>query len=414
MAYFDSFMRYTPTLREEWETHTQEFLNEEFENSPNVITIGEEKVFGTLEFTPTVCRIMSTLDSKVGDKINDDFRTLFFPNIDYHPCLGQRFKFFDNIWIVYNTDNVNSLNSGCYVRRCNNTINSLDYYGNIHEEPCVIDIKPTKSSFIEREEMWSPTARQIIFYQKNKWTENLGYNSRIMYEGQTYRIGVNLNFDRTSTFDKNSVKFIRAYLDYDLVNEYDNTELQIANYHKPDFSIQVPEKLEMGLTQTGFIPFTVSLGEQDIEEKVYWYSENEEIIKINKFTGEYNTVSEGETFIKVCLQGNEEYFSKIKIVVSDNPINISEIKITPEDYYIPLNQSKTYEVYEVVNGVKQDTAFDFNFLNLSSKYYKATTTANSFTIKNLKMSDNILLKVVIINRNTLESSDIYIELGGLF
>ena len=309
---------------------------------------------------------------------------------------------------------MNSLNSGCYVRRCNNTINSLDYYGNIHEEPCVIDIKPTKSSFIEREEMWSPTARQIIFYQKNKWTENLGYNSRIMYEGQTYRIGVNLNFDRTSTFDKNSVKFIRAYLDYDLVNEYDNTELQIANYHKPDFSIQVPEKLEMGLTQTGFIPFTVSLGEQDIEEKVYWYSENEEIIKINKFTGEYNTVSEGETFIKVCLQGNEEYFSKIKIVVSDNPINISEIKITPEDYYIPLNQSKTYEVYEVVNGVKQDTAFDFNFLNLSSKYYKATTTANSFTIKNLKMSDNILLKVVIINRNTLESSDIYIELGGLF
>ena len=414
MSYYDSFL-YTPMKPlDTWKNQVQELLNEEFTNASNVIMIEEEKEFGTLEFTPKICRVITTLDSKVIDKVNDDYRTLFFKDVNYEPKLGQRYRFLNNIWIVYNTDNHNSLNSGCYVRRCNNTINSLDYYGNLHQEPCVVDIKPTKSSFIQDESMWAPSTRQIIFFQKNKWTEHLGFNSRIMFEDQTYRIGVNLNFDRISTFKKNSIQFVRAYLDLDLVNEYDNKYLQIADYKKPNFNIEVPEELKLLPEVDDYINYTVYLNDIPTEEKVVWYTDNPEIITINKQTGRYQTRDIGEANIIVCLAGNEEYQSQIKITVSSTTEEVSEVVINPQDYYIPLNQTRTYEVYEEINGERQNTAFDFSFSNLNSSYYSVTKTDNSFTISNKKTSDNILLEVELTNRRTAETSKLYIELGGLF
>lgn len=414
MSYYDSFL-YTPMKPiNSWKTQVQELLNEEFTNASNVIMIEEEKEFGTLNFTPKICRVITTLDSKVIDKVNDDYRTLFFNDLEYQPKLGQRYRFLNNIWIVYNTDNHNSLNSGCYVRRCNNTINSLDFYGNLHEEPCVVDIKPTKSSFIQDESMWAPSTRQIIFFQKNKWTKDIGFNSRVMFEDQTYRVGVNLNFDRTSTFEENSVQFVRAYLDLDLVNEYDNKYLQIADYKKPNFVIGVPEQLNLLPNTTDILEYDLYLNGKPIEDKVVWYSDNPSVITISKFTGQYTTKELGEANITVCLAGNEEYKSEIKITVTSEIEEITETIITPQDYYIPLNQSRTYEVYEEVNGEQQDTSFDFEFYNLSKTYYSVSKTDNSFTITNKKTSDSILLEVNIINRRSGETSKIYIELGGLF
>ena len=233
MKYYDSFMATAKTPVELWKEHTQQFLNENFINSSNYLTVGREIGFGTLEFECVSARVMSVLDSKVGDKINDDFKTIFFDDLEYKPPLGARFSFDNNIWIVYSTDNYNSLNSACYIRRCNNTINSLDENGNVHQEPCVVDLKPTRSGFVEDLSMWTPNSRQIIMYQKNDWTKHLDVNSRIMFSNKVYRIGVSLDFNRTETFNKDSINFVTAYLDNDLLNEFDNLELQIADYNTP-------------------------------------------------------------------------------------------------------------------------------------------------------------------------------------
>lgn len=417
MSYFSSFMFSPMKPVEAWKEHTQEFLNEEFENSSNIAVIEEEIEFGSLNFRTIKARVITTLDSKVGDKINDDYRTLFFPILDYVPKLGQRYRFDNNIWIVYNTDNIKSLNSSCYVRRCNNTINTLDYYGNVHREPCVIDLKPTKSSFVEDESMWTVSTRQIIMYQFNKWTENITYNTRIMYEDQVYRIGVNLDFNRLETFNEKSVSFIRAYLDLDLINDYDNKELRIADYHKPDFNIDLGEPFDLLVGATGKFNYSIKRDNEPVPRsaKVIWATSNSSVLKVNKATGEYEALTKGWAKITARLQQNLDYFSSMIINVEDTIKDKYSISISPTDYYIPLNQTKTYEVFEFKNGIQQPTTFTFKVSGLSNKYYTKTVTDNSISIKNKKQNTSVLLSVEIINNRTEEIVDtLYLELGGLF
>ena len=285
MKYYDSFMATAKTPVELWKEHTQQFLNENFINSSNYLTVGRETGFGTLEFECVSARVMSVLDSKVGDKINDDFKTIFFDDLEYKPPLGARFSFDNNIWIVYSTDNYNSLNSACYIRRCNNTINSLDENGNVHQEPCVIDLKPTRSGFIEDLSMWTPNSRQIIMYQKNDWTKHLDVNSRIMFSNKVYRIGVSLDFNRTETFNKDSINFVTAYLDNDLLNEFDNLELQIEDYNPPSQSTG-DKGTQEELFKLTPEDFYVPMGEEK-DYKLLSYYDDEKTVEITPTSNKY-------------------------------------------------------------------------------------------------------------------------------
>lgn len=413
MAYFDDFVTYNTSPYESWTRHTQAFLDEEFINSSNITTIGEEVEFGSLIFEDIPARVTSCLDSKVGDKHNDDFKTVFFPNIDYKPKLGSRFQFDNNVWIVYNTENINSLNSSCYVRRCSNTINSLDYYGNVHREPCVLDIKPTKSSFIEDESLWTVSTRQIIFFQKNQWTEDIAFNSRIMFESQTYRVGVNLNFDRTETFDDSSITLVRAYLDLDLVNDFDNKEYQIADFSMPKFEINIPQSAERGIGYSGVLPVSVYRNDSLVVEDVVYSSTNDNVVSIDE-NGIYTCNGEGTATVRVALKENPLYYSETVYTVNSSPRDVYETKITPDDLHIPLNGSVTYSAIEYMNGVPIGTEFEFSVMDIPSKYYSIEINGNSCTITNKMESSSVLLKLVIKNNRSLEETEYYIELGGLF
>ena len=110
-----------------------------------------------------------------------------------------------------------------------------------------------------------------------------------------------------------------------------------------------------------------------------------------------------------------DYFSSMIINVEDTIKDKYSISVSPTDYYIPLNQTKTYEVFEFKNGIQQPTTFTFKVSGLSNKYYTKTVTDNSISIKNKKQNTSVLLSVEIINNRTEEIVDtLYLELGGLF
>lgn len=315
MKYYDSFITTTKSPVKTWREHTQQFLNENFINASDLTCIGREIEFGTLEFENIPARVTSVLDSKVGDKINDDFKTIFFNDIDYKPPLGARYSFDNNIWIVYSTQNINSLNASCYVRRCNNTINSLDENGKLHEEPCVIDIKPTRSGFTEDETMWTPNSRQIIMYQENKWTQHLDVNSRIMFSNKVYRIGVSLDFNRTETFSKESITLITAYLDNDLLNEFDNLELQIADYNPPSQSTgyDVSQEELFKLTPEDFY---VPMGEGK-EYKLLSYYDDEKTVEITPTSNKYVEAKYDATTEIISIRAKKQWDNGgVEIVVT--------------------------------------------------------------------------------------------------
>lgn len=413
--YYDSFIHNTTKPFDEFHSFEQELINEDFECSPNWYQDIEQEVeFGSLEFKKIDARINQIMDSKVGDRINDDYRKIIFRDLSFKPELGSRYKFDNNIWIVYSTDNIKSVHSSCYIRRCNNTINLQDKYGNIHQEPCIIDIKPTKSGVTEQEYMSTPVARQVLMYQYNEWTKPLFVNSRIMFNRQVYKIGSIMELDRTETFDANSIKFVKCYVDNDLVNEYDNEELQVADYKDYNYSVNVINNLIGTKNGVGTLTATVSLDNEEVNENVYWYSSNEDIISIGKDTGNYQMNNSGKATIYAKMINNENFYSKINVEVSDEQLNIYKNMISPKVDYIPLNNTQEYEVYETLNGNKTDTQFEIKVFGMKDKYYTFNKNGNVFKIKNILQNENDLLQVECTNLRDNSVAKLEIELGGLF
>jgi hypothetical protein len=438
--FYNSFLSYSFHPADEYRRFEQELAFEDFENSPTWYDdIEQETEFGSLEFKKIEARVNQIMDSKVGDRVNDDYRKLIFRNLSFKPELGSRYKFDNNIWIVYSTDNIKSVHSSCYVRRCNNTINIQDKYGKIHQEPCIVDIKPTKSGITEQEYMSVPIARQVLMYQLNEWTKDLFINSRIMFSRQVYKIGSIMELNRTETFNKDSIKFVKCYIDDDLVNNYDNQELQIADYKTYDYSVSTISELKAKQNETGKLIALVNLDDIPTEEQVCWYSSDESIITIDKLTGNYSTKLMGEAFIYAKMLNNEDFYSTIKVEVTEQEIDNSnedlngdeignentpteepvkqvyENIIKPNKEYITLNSTEIYEVYETLNGNKTDTKFEFNVSGMSERYYEFNIiNDNSFSVKNIIQNDDNLLLIECKNLRDNSIVDIEIELGGLF
>ena len=150
MAYYDSFIAINKSPRESYKEQLQEVVNQLFINAPTYYEdVEEEDSFGSQTYHKINVRVNNLVDAKTGQRVNDDFKKLIFEDIHYMPPIGTRYKFNNNIWIVFSTDNVKTDTASVYVRRCNNTLNTQDEYGNIHQEPCYVDYSLTETQIFK-------------------------------------------------------------------------------------------------------------------------------------------------------------------------------------------------------------------------------------------------------------------------
>lgn len=419
MEYFSSFMATSGTPKEDILEQMQEMVNEQFEVASSVQDdIYQEVEFGTLQFKKIEARITHLINSATGDRVGDDFKKITFKDLSFKPKLGSRYKFDENIWLVYATDNIKSATSACYVRRCNNTMGMLDKYGNVHREPCYIEYKPTKTSVGEYDNITLPFTKQILYCQLNDWTKNVGISSRFMFGGDVFKISDRVKFNQTETFNANSAAINRYYMDYDNKNEYDNETLQVADYKLPDYTISVQSPLIVQANATATLTATVLLDNVQVDEDVVWYSSNTQIITVNKDTGEYVAKANGNAIIYAKLKGNEYFQSAISVEVVSPLDYVYESKITPFETYIPLGTTQNYAIYKYCNGVPTEAIFTITASQLDNSYFDLTIIdGNHFSIKNKKQNNDTLLKVVAETGNALLEENtvtIYIELGGIF
>lgn len=94
------------------------------------------------------------------------------------PELGTRYRFDNNIWMVFSTDNIKTDTSSAYLRRCNNVLTIEDKYGNIHQEPCYIDYKITESQLFKEWTLDVPQGRIYVTCQLNQHTQDVDINKR--------------------------------------------------------------------------------------------------------------------------------------------------------------------------------------------------------------------------------------------
>lgn len=416
MAYYDNFITIVPNPRDSYLTQQQEIINQLFVNSPTYFTdVEEEKVAGTLIFDSVLVRINNLIDAKSGRRVNDDFKKIIFSDTTYAPSIGSRFRFEDNIWLTFSTDNIKTSTAAVYVRRCNNTLNYQDRYGNVHQEPCYVDYGVTEAQVFKEYSVNIPRGRIVVFCQLNEHTKNININSRYILGQDAYRVRYRDRFDKRYTFDKNSVGILYLQLEYDNVAESDNLELEVADYLDYNFSIETIAHFTNVVGTVKQLSAMVLLNGENVtnEYPVTWRSTNTNIATITS-DGVLHLDGVGECDVVCTLVNKESVFYGVHVsVVEEIHDFTSNNIIMPDITYVRQNSSQEYKVYEYINGEATDTPFTIKAYDVPKSYYKMETGDNKFIIYGIKPFD-IPLRVVCTNRNTNREVEISIELGGLF
>ena len=412
MNYYDTFVQMNKSPKDSFKDSLQALVNQKFAVSSTYFSdIEEEKEFGTLEFKKIKARVNTLVDAKTGQRINDDYKKIIFPDIDYQPSIGTRYRFDDNVWIVFSTDNIKTATSAVYVRRCNNTINTQDIYGNIHCEPCYIDYKVTENQIFRNYSVDVPSGRIYVECQKNQYTQNIAVNTRMLFDEEAYKVRQRSKFDRRNTFDKDSSKLVSFYADVDNLAEDDNIELGIANYK--DYIWRIDAESIFGIPdEVGTLTYKVYLNDEIVDTTVKWISTNPEIATIDE-NNNYTLLKEGECYFEGTIEGKEGFIKRVLVKSDSSHIDTYTTMLFPETFYICLNETINYTIYEYKNGQLIDTKFEIECFDVPEKNYSFVTDGNHFSITNLKSVNDVLLKIKYTNTRSKESRYILVELGGI-
>lgn len=417
MKYYDTFISNTPEPYDRWHDAMQALIDKTFTNSSTYQKSGieEEIAFGTLEFKPIICRVTTLIDATTGQRVNDDYRKIIFPDTKHCPELGTRYRFENNIWIVYSLENILTATSSVYVRRCNNTINTEDKYGNIHKEPCVIDYKINETQLQRSTEMEVPNSRLQVFCQDNVYSDRFSINNRFIFGSSVYKIRSRGDYDLRETFNSGSQKIINFYVDLDNISDDDRFDLGIANYVEHNYTaIITTGNIENVIGFTGKLNAQVLLDGEETDEEVIWESTSPSVAEIDPYTGEFKLLKLGECGFIATMVNKPDVTSAVQVKVSNVLPMVSKIVIDPVSKFVKLNARQTFSVYEYVNNVATNTAFTFTFSGANSRYYKISDVdGNHFTVLNLRPSDERLIVSCVSDTSNTRITEFEIELGGL-
>lgn len=415
MAFYDFYMQAVSNPKQAWKEGFQALVDDQFENASTVqFDVEEEDSFGTLKFHPIECRINSLVDAKTGQRVNDDYKKIIFPDLDKAPDLGTRYRFDNNIWIVFSTDNIKTDTSSAYLRRCNNVLTIEDKYGVIHHEPCYIDYKVTETQLFKEYTMDVPSGRIQVSFQLNEHTDGVKIANRYIFDGGVYKVRELNKFDRQYTFQKHSASLIFCYMDVDEINPADRFDINVADYFIPAYRVEGHDVAEGFVGTSGKIDYTVYFIDKITDEAVYFESSDRNICLINQYNGEYHLLNKGSCTITIRMFNNPDIYTVISVTaIEDTGDNSVLDRVTPDVNYIRLNETLAWDIYSYVNNKRTDDKFEIKAYDVPTYCFDLYTTENSFSIHYKQLYDGVL-RIVCTNLNTNTDTMFFIELGGVW
>ena len=403
MSYYDSFLKVNGSLHDKWYQASTELQQMQFDDTSTVWDDIEEEIsFGTLKFQPIRARVTTIIDVKTGQRNGDNFRKIIFYDYTHRPVAGTRYRFDDNIWIVFATKNLKVSSSSVYVYRCNNTLNTQDRYGNIHREPCYMDYKLNETQLTQEDTIEVPNGRLNLICQVNEWTKDWDVGKRFILGKDVYKIRYRAKYERNKTFDEDSVTVAQFYVNYDNKQVNDNFALQIADYLENIYNISCDEDLSNIVGYVGKLTPQVTMNGNVVDEELIFTTTDSSIVSV-KNDGTYTMNSVGTAKILIQMKNKPSCIKSVNMTVGEEVSD--DIELVPDIRNIKLNCSVKYSIAsnsDVSISVQSDNP---------RYYYKYKLIDNkTFEIKNMKQSK---FPVVITCTDGNITKEFEITLGGL-
>ena len=341
----------------EWREEQQAFVSEMFDNSTIVRhDVYEENYPFDFNFVNNPdCWVSTVLDVTTGMvKNSDDYRSLYFKNIDHEVGRGRYFKWLDNYWIVYETT-THELEtiSTCNIRRCNNWLKWLNDKGEVITYPCVIEGDLTSANAQVAKTITQANSHINVIVQGNKDTLSIVKNSRFMFNHNVYKFYSINNYMQVDYVDDNApLLFMDFYLDMEI--DEDNIAENLADDLRNQYHIECNVKQLTGqIGNEGVIIPTVYRNNKTIDDvRMEFVSSDDSIITVDK-DGNYLMHSNGEAVISVQILGNEISKIDIPIIVTDVSQITYSIIVNPIVSKLRKGLSVTFSA-KIVNNLNEE------------------------------------------------------------
>lgn len=323
-------------------------------------------------------RAVRLLDnSAVGTSFHDSWRTVVFEreDITYIPQ-GTKFWFANACWIAYNPDNIGSVKASAIVRKCDVVWHSMDYYGNEHEEPFILNRVPTKAND-NRYQEHGATAEHYLecVMQANRWTKNLRENDRMILGNAAYAVRGMNDFTREFTDDAESVRLLYFSIGRMEPTEHDDMKRKIAGAKGFSWEIEILGPRRVALGGTAKLEAISRRCGHEPERRYSYLWETDGWSSIDE-DGVLTGKREGKTKVTCRLAENPDIYSTFELEVGEMQDSM-EVTGAKE-----VRQFECGEIHATVfrNGVASDEPVQFLLDGLMPGHYGAEIIGNTLKL----------------------------------
>jgi hypothetical protein len=403
----------------------QETLNNQFDNASNVWTIQEEYPDYSKSYTNTQVRISHVINAETGLKLGDDWKTLYFKDLNHPIQVGKLYYFDENVWITINTEIIKNLGATATIKRCNNVLKWIDAKtGAMYEEPCSLEylVKEPRDYTNSGAAMIVPGGFVNIRAQFNERTNIIRANQRFMFGNAENKADSWVCFRILAT-GKNTFMNLKTYdnmstgvIVLDAIANYVNDETDdivngIADLYSNQYEVLLNKtsiSAEVGTTYQ--LTSEVRQEGETITRDVEWVSSNIKIATVSN-AGLVTMVSSGTVGITAKIVDNPTS-ALCTVTITENPTTITDILISPNKNYVLESDNRTYEVYLYKNNTKQADTFTItcnpNTIPLTSFTFEQID-GNSFKITNTLKNLESYLTITFVSGTNEKTMNIYLR-----
>ncbi|MBQ8497545.1 MAG: hypothetical protein IJ489_08845 [Clostridia bacterium] len=193
-------------------------------------------------------------------RIADDIKEFLIPDFSYI-ALGAKINCMGSVFLVTNPRNISSPMCEGICERCNTAYNDYDEDGNLIAEPIIIRNQSMKENGnTSPQNLMLPNGYFEIACQKNRNTERLFRNKRIVLGDKVYFLTGISDFSREFTFERHSAKLLTFTARLEETTAFDDTENRfLADVSNANGKTVQGEPSPDSVSFLGFIPDAVSL-----------------------------------------------------------------------------------------------------------------------------------------------------------
>lgn len=368
------------------------------------------------EYITTNIRLNDVSTSNVtafDNKKIDDFKRVLFPDIaiNYIPS-GAKINTMGSTWIVINPMSLSISGAQAVIARCNATYNVYDAFGNIIQEPIVVQRYSMLSNRNESPKNLTLMAGYFnIICQYNAVTATLNENSRLILGKKSYMITGFTDFLEEFTGEFDSSYLISFTARVEEPTETDDLSNRIVNGLTSSFTVNLLGNSQLSVGQTSQLePIYTPSGAYIVEsvpELPQWeYASSNEDIATVSTSGLVEAISEGAAEIKAILKQNPSLTATLNI----NVTNTLPVAYTAFTCVVPRAiaqyQSATISAAYYENGQETDNAVSWSFSGADPDSYNTTLSENgkSVTITCIAPSDIELTITAAYNESSVTDS----------